>query len=445
MKQAFINAQQIDTVAAYERILQQCQQKRWWKPRRIIRQAQLARDLVFERYKNRIGLLQKVNSLAANHAKQHNQQNAKDIARYNGFFDVLRYALIQRQLQSNSHLPIDVRLNKDWFVWTNNTLTATPKISDTERLTLNSLQATWHANVTDQISLDALRDNYVVNGRSFSTLVKELIKAASSERVNDSARDFTTYVQHYLVSNNISAKTTADVGNSLVTQYFIFQLFAALNADSKAASYQRVFEEHLPDMLAQIFSLFFPDETLHSTGKPLFSKPQRDSDAACVLNIDLFPTSRRFNGTPSVKGVVYVNFYDETLWSKEATPAANDNAAKISQDAIARLDATGLVGAAIMPPLTKLKPSQQKAIAATPSRLEPLLKELDDAAKELVRSHTEDIALELLAELLDDKENSLITQFDAVVQSGIEENYALVLQAAAELAGFGLGMLGGDD
>ena len=225
MKQAFITAQKIDTVAAYERILQQCQQKRWWKPRRIIRQAQLARDLVFERYKNRIGLLQKVNSLAADHAKQHNQQNAKDIARYNGFFDVLRYALIQRQLRSNSHLPIDVRLNKDWFVWTNNTLTATPNISDTERLTLNSLQASWHANVTDQISLDALRDNYVVNGRSFSALVKELIKAASSERVNASARDFTTYVQHYLVSNNVSAKTTADVGNSLVTQYFIFQFF----------------------------------------------------------------------------------------------------------------------------------------------------------------------------------------------------------------------------
>lgn len=445
LKQALAQARALDTVLAYEQVLNRCDQRRWWKPRAIMQQAHEARDAVFERYQQRIHLLEQANNLAAANAQSQEQKNASQPLASGSMYRVLQYALQQRQLSGQSALPIDVRLNKNWWANINKQPVEKPSIAELESLQLTHIASLWRSHITEQVSLDQLRDAYRVDGKTFTALLKQLVSKAEVPPVHESTQHFLQYVVESLAAQGITDSVRSEYVEYIVQQYFTEHVFAAVRADRNAKSYQRSFEYDLSGSVAKVLSMFFPDETLDPSGQPLFSKVGSGSVAPCVFNIDLYLEGRRLHGWPLVTAKVAVELQGETIWTRSELPSADSKNVKSKSDAIGNLDATAIVGAAFAPPRALELSAVSCAASLGSDSLHKLLKELDDAAKELVKGNAEDIALDALSEFWRGEGGAALMQFDAVLQASIEANYTQTIEVMAELAASGFSFLGGDD
>lgn len=168
---------------------------------------------------------------------------------------------------------------------------------------------------------------------------------------------------------------------------------------------------------------------------------------AAVIHIDLFLKSRNFSGLPVVKARVRGELHDENLWTRTELSRKSVGPVKISNDRVGQLDATAILSAALTSPVTAQAglPKAAGVASQDPSALQTLIKELDDAAKELVKGNAEEIALDLLTQMLRGDEDGLLLQFDAMLQSSINDSYTQVLDVAVSAAAQGLSIFGVDD
>lgn len=446
LKQALAHARGIDTVAAYEQVLNRCYQRRLWKPRTIIKQAHAARDAVFYRYHQRVELLHKMSAVAIAEAKRQ-EQNAFALSRYDGVFTLLAYALKQRQLSTQSHLPIDVRLDKDWWIKQEEPglPLGQPRIADIESIEQARLANLWRSKVTKEVTLDQLRDNCWIDKQDFLAFMSTLVNKGEVPLVHATAKEFMQYVTKSLANAGVTYSTTQEDFERLVNQYFYLQFFVRVQADRNAKSYQRAFEHDLPGVVAQVLSLFFPDETLHSTGQPLFSGAAPNAPVPCVFNIHLFPKGRRMNGFPMVTASIWVQLHDEVILARDDLPGMCANSSTAINGDIGKLDAAAVISHAFSSPQGVNPAAAEQAKQLESTDLQRILNELDDVAKEWVKGNAEDIALDLLTDFWRSDESAVLMQFDAVLHAAIKDNNEHIISMIESLAASGASLFGVDE
>ncbi len=411
LKEALIVAQRRDTVYAYERVITLAEQ-RWLKPRRILREAQAGRSAVFMRYRQRLDWLAEVLEV---------KRQSTEMA---GLFSHMKNLLRYREDSGSAELPLQVSLAPGWYSRSGEDCLMSEDIKGTEARRLNAAENQLTQYLPGAESFDSVFARYEVQVERLSKSVRAMISKGSADAVMAERARFATFVVDYFAKSFDLNESYRKWLTDLAGEYMLVKIFAELNADSVARVYRRSFEKALPTLAARYFSLYFPDETLHGQGQPLFLEPSKDTLSIGELTVQLHPTTRRFNRFPAVVGDVMIRTAGHQPWQRQVPAKSFDNQMKVGNDSIGKLDATSLLGAAMM------APAAQSTQAATSGRsLESILSELNDAAKEMVSSHVQD---------------AIFTEFEAIIVQGIDEAYAEATSMAVEFALAGLSWLGED-
>lgn len=221
LKQALAQARAIDTVGAYEQLIERCQKRRVWKPHKTMNAANSARIKVLERYEQRIYLLQKINHLAAQRAQQQGQDNAAEIESFSGFYDMLMYLMMHRKAIVRSPLPVAIRVTKGWFIELYSGETAVSSIAEAERLEAEQIDQDWQQYVTDDVQLDELRDNYHADGKSFAKIIGQVLREADNDRLTQAEQSFIQYVQE-AVAQRGTVNASQDYALKFLASKFFF-------------------------------------------------------------------------------------------------------------------------------------------------------------------------------------------------------------------------------
>lgn len=436
-------ARQQRTIWAYEDALKLFQSYRF-KPKRFIEQATQESAAIYQTYKLRVQTLQKLYRNAAETLQNRDVTaftKAGKLFAIADFMGLLGELLHDRERTQMPNLALEITLDKNWHLFSpeHRKFVGYSSITELENTKLNQIEERWRREISSAQPISQLTEYYAQNVKSFEQQRDNVrTKESAQNYVSAELAAFWQMAESQLAGelteqNRVSAQRYAN-------DYFINRLFKAVSDPTAFKYFHQSFEKNLSKTLAIIFSSYFPEEQWH--GRALFTEQKSESIQQRQLLFKLIPTGRLTGGAPTVESEVSQWVGQQTVWVRRLNQPQLPNRFKSKADAFGDITATAMLRDAFN---TRKQIPQPNSHKVTELAQKHVLDELNETVKELAHGVGEDLALELINQIIDGNGVNAIIQFEQVVDSELSSLVFNSLENAASLFEAGLGFLGGDD
>jgi len=228
----------------------------------------------------------------------------------------------------------------------------------------------------------------------------------------------------------------------LAHSYFIQRLFQEVSERSQDHVFHRSFAKQLRHTLATIMSAYFPEESKGGQGTALFSDATLANPEQQQLQFHLLPVGRLTSGAPTIEATVFYRVNQHQVWRAGLRQPQLPSNFKASADAFGHISATAMLRDTFNTRQNQVPPSRQ---SVSEQVKQDILDELNETMKELAQGAGEDLALELINQIIAGNGSNAILQFEAAVDSEMSTLVFESLEHAASLLEAGLSLFGGDD
>lgn len=439
------NAREYGTVWAYEKALKFCESYRW-PPRKLVEILHKERQAIFQTYRQRIQTLER---LYRNAGSTLQQRDASAYQRYGKLYLIANFMhLISRQLeQRETHqaagLALDIQVLEGWYSYAgpDNELTKYDSLSSLERAKLAECEQRWGALGITAVTLHEATEKYASERTSFAAIRQQLTKVESAQGfVSEQISQFLAFVEQ-LLQGTLTEQQQSGV-RQLAHSYFIQRLFQEVSDRSQDHVFHRSFSKQLRHTLATIMSAYFPEESKGTHGLALFSDAPLANLEQQQLQFHLLPVGRLTTGAPTIEATVFYQVNKQQIWRAGLRQPQLPNNFKASTDAFGHIAATAMLRDTFSTRQNQPAPSRQSVSEQTK---QDIIDELNETMKELAQGAGEDLALELINQIIAGNGSNAVLQFEAAVDSEMSTLVFESLEHAAGLLEAGLSLFGGDD
>jgi len=438
-------AREHGTVWAYEKALKFCQDYRW-PPRKIVEIIQHEHQAIFQTYRQRVQTLER---LYRNAGSTLQERDASAYQRYGklylvaNFMHLINRQLSQRETQRTAGLALDIQVQEGWYSYTgpDNELTKYDSLNALERAKLAEFEQRWGALGVNAFTLRDITEKYASERISFAAIRQQLSKVESAQEfVNEQIGQFLAFVEQLL--HGTLTEQQQPIVRQLAHSYFIQRLFQEVSDRSQDHVFHRSFAKQLRHTLATIMSAYFPEESKGGQGTALFSDATLANPEQQQLQFHLLPVGRLTSGAPTIEATVFYRVNQHQVWRAGLRQPQLPSNFKASADAFGHISATAMLRDTFNTRQNQVPPSRQ---SVSEQVKQDILDELNETMKELAQGAGEDLALELINQIIAGNGSNAILQFEAAVDSEMSTLVFESLEHAASLLEAGLSLFGGDD
>ena len=382
-RQAYAAACMQDTVNAYQTFIQQ-HNSGLLRPRHLLKTARKKQQEVYQRYADRLGLLQHLNSRQAERSEP---KELRVISHYGFLLNCIREMVVWNQRQQQLGLPLQLSIASDVRFPTSNGYLDCPNITAYRAVQQSQLQRMWleqFAAASNISSLDSLIQRHNVSPQQCA----KALMAKDWNELDTCVADFRARLQ---VDSALQSCEDINRVLNIAECYLREAVLLVLPMETKEQYYRKQYQRVIAQVFSEALSRFLPDEVSPKDGKPNFfvSPAAATISELGSLQVQLIFEGRMYNdGTPRYANQFELQLDSGAEWIKYGTLFSGP--AKIQSEQAPLIDAAMCVTSALKPPMKRKSARVTGALKQGPDALKVIMREVDAAAKAYVKDELKD-------------------------------------------------------